>query len=55
MTPNNHANCQQYDDRFATHAFSSILPYDVGLENLLIGAHHCQQYLAYFLFAFLFI
>ena len=37
--PDNHASCQRYDDRLATHAISMNLPCDAGWEDFLIGAH----------------
>jgi DNA modification methylase len=39
MLPDNNVNYQRYDDRLAIHAISTDLPYDVGMENLLIGAN----------------
>tara|TARA_R110002072_G_scaffold241582_3_gene400416 strand:- start:5047 stop:5295 length:249 start_codon:yes stop_codon:yes gene_type:complete len=38
IQPNNHTNPQQYDDLLAIYAMFAILPCDVGVENLPIGA-----------------
>ena len=42
MPPDNHANCQRYDDRLAIRAILTNLPCDVAMEDLIIGGHHCQ-------------